>query len=175
MRFDLPQEQLNDVRRSVDDPDYFTQKFLHIPLVDLDVEVPITQDPKLGCMQLCAYVVWHLIFRMEQTVVVISPTMEHRQSMNTIVTDMLAMIPAWFSVNVREGLKTRIVLGNNSRAVFAVASSAPIRGEAVNTFVFPKYDQVKEYIKFEMIQYLLPMLYTHATVVMSGTDERLDY
>jgi len=179
------QHELSEYIRCMNDPTYFACKYIKVinldkGLVDFDLypyqEKMFNHFNKnrfsiiLACRQSgksissVVYLLWHAIFKPEQTIAVLANKGSTSQEMLSRVTLALENLPFFLQPGCKALNKRSIEFSNNSRIVAAATSGSSIRGMSVNLLFLDEFAFVENDTAFYTSTY---------PVVSSGKTTRV--
>ena len=182
---DWTKEQVIEYAKCMNDPVYFTEKYVKIIQLDrglIDFNLFDYQKEMfaqfnnnrfnivLACRQsgksisACAYLLWYALFSPEKTIVILANKGQTAREMLGRITLMLENIPFFLQPGCKALNKGSIDFSNNSRIVASSTSTSSIRGYSVNLLYLDEFAFVEKAAEFYTSTY---------PVVSSGKDTKV--
>ncbi len=181
---DYSKEQIEEIVRCSEDPIYFIEKYCKIISLDKGL-IPFKmwefqkdfithlwkerkvismmgrQQSKTTCT--AAYITWHVIFKEQQTVALLSYKLAGAKEVLTRIKTMYENLPLFLQVGVTEWNKTSIELENGSKVFAAATSPNAVTGKSLNLVYLDEYAVVSNNVAEDFNTSVWPTLSTGET------------
>jgi hypothetical protein len=183
-------EEISEYVKCMKDPAYFAETYCKVIHLDKGL-VPFNLYPYqkemfnhfnenrfsivLACRQSgksissCAYLLWYVLFKAEQTVAILANKGDTAQEMVSRITLMLENIPFFLQPGCKALNKRSIEFSNNSRIVSAATSSSSIRGKSINLLYLDEFAFVENDSEFYTSTYPVITSGTSSKVIITST------
>ena len=182
---DWTRDQVLEYKKCMDDPVYFTEKYIKVIQLDrglVDFKLYDYQKKMfnqfnanrfnvvLACRQsgksisACAYLLWYALFNPEKTIAILANKGATAREMLGRITLMLENVPFFLQPGCKTLNKGSMEFSNNSRIVASSTSTSSIRGYSVNLLYLDEFAFVEKAAEFYTSTY---------PVVSSGKDTKV--
>jgi hypothetical protein len=182
---DWTRDQVLEYKKCMDDPVYFTEKYIKVIQLDrglVDFKLYDYQKKMfnqfndnrfnvvLACRQsgksisACAYLLWYALFNPEKTIAILANKGATAREMLGRITLMLENVPFFLQPGCKTLNKGSMEFSNNSRIVASSTSTSSIRGYSVNLLYLDEFAFVEKAAEFYTSTY---------PVVSSGSDTKV--